>query len=67
MVGNAECPTLQKTEQASESAARKQVEVRPDQSSEQICDRKIMQAENNHVRMQKSKAREGQVVRCSGT
>lgn len=51
MVRNSEYPTLQKIEQASESAARKQVDVGrcPGQSSEQTCDRKIMQAENNHV------------------
>lgn len=68
MVRNPQGPTLQRIEQTNESAARKQVAVRPcpDTNSEQICNGKKMQAENNHVWMQKSKAGEGQVVRWSG-
>lgn len=48
MIKNPEGPTLQRVGQTNESAARKPVAVRPcpDQSSEQICNRKKMEAEN---------------------
>lgn len=61
MARNPECPTPKRTGQTKESVARKPVAVGPcpDQSSEQICNRKKMQAEN--VYMQMNKAREGQL------
>lgn len=65
MVRNPEGPTLQRMEQTSQSAARKQVAVRacPDQNSEQTCNRRKSSQEITTSRMQKSKAREGRVMR----